>query len=217
MTRTEEIAKAREVDERIAQQWDGYWTALAPVKTAERQITDSKKSIASTERRLAADLRDHEREVLTRNVAYYTGLIEQAEAVIKAAVAAAEPFRTAALAINKAEYTGWQRFYLVKHIHSSQDCSSFRDTTRVGWLPDVSGLTEAEAVAAHGAILCTICFPTAPTEWTEGKKDDTVCPGSGTMDYSRRVGMGGICSHCDKFVSRASYSNLSMRKHKKEV
>jgi len=66
----------------------------------------------------------------------------------------------------------WARFYLVNnsngHIHSSTVCSTcFRDTS-VSWLPGLSGLTEAEAVAAHGEILCSICFPTAPAEWTNG-------------------------------------------------
>src|SRR6185369_10664798 len=54
------------------------------------------------------------------------------------------------------------------HIHSSMRCSTCRFDTEFGWLPTLSGLTEAEAVAAHGAILCTVCYPTAPVEWTGG-------------------------------------------------
>jgi len=70
-------------------------------------------------------------------------------------------------------YTGWSRFFLVTssaggHIHSSMRCSTCRFDTEFGWLPTLSGLTEAEAVAAHGAILCTVCYPTAPVEWTGG-------------------------------------------------
>ena len=42
------------------------------------------------------------------------------------------------------------------------------EPTRFAWLPELSGLTERDAVEAHGAILCTVCFPSAPVEWTGG-------------------------------------------------
>jgi hypothetical protein len=71
-------------------------------------------------------------------------------------------------------YTGWSRFFLVTssngHIHSSMHCSSCRITTRFGWLPQLSGKGEAEAVKECGPTLCTVCFPEAPTEYTIGKK-----------------------------------------------
>lgn len=72
-----------------------------------------------------------------------------------------------------AEYRSapWNRFFLVPggHIHSSQGCFTLRPTTQIGWLPQLSGLTEADAVAAHGTVLCSHCFPSAPVEWTVGK------------------------------------------------
>lgn len=70
-------------------------------------------------------------------------------------------------------YTGWSRFFLVTssqgHIHSNMDCSSCRPTTTYGWLPELSGQTEKDAVEAHGPALCSFCFPSAPTEWTQAK------------------------------------------------
>lgn len=74
----------------------------------------------------------------------------------------------------EADYEGWSRFFLVNagHIHRSMSCSSCnkgRSATVFSWLPELSGLTEADAVAAHGAHLCTVCFPTAPTEWHHKK------------------------------------------------
>lgn len=76
----------------------------------------------------------------------------------------------AAYATVAEEYEGWTRFYLVRasngHIHSSMSCSTCYASTDYGWLVDVSGLTEAEAVAAHGERLCTVCYPTAPSAWT---------------------------------------------------
>ncbi len=81
----------------------------------------------------------------------------------------------AALVEAERQYEGWSRFFIVHggHIHSSMRCHSCSFATQFGWLPNLSGLTEAEAVAEWGGILCTFCFPSAPTEWTEGvnKKD----------------------------------------------
>lgn len=74
----------------------------------------------------------------------------------------------------EATYTGWSRFFLVTsspgHIHSSMYCSTCRPTTTFGWLPELSGKTEAVAVDEHGPTLCSVCFPSAPVDWTTGKK-----------------------------------------------
>jgi hypothetical protein len=61
-------------------------------------------------------------------------------------------------------YTGWTRFFHVKHLHSTAFCSSFRWNTRITFVPDLSGLTEEQAVAELGSSLCTICFKSAPVE-----------------------------------------------------
>lgn len=70
--------------------------------------------------------------------------------------------------------TQWSRFFIVPdgHIHSSMNCSTCNKdgkATSFGWLPQLSGLTEADAVEAHGMTLCTVCFPSAPVEWTTGE------------------------------------------------
>lgn len=91
----------------------------------------------------------------------------QIPAAEQAVAEAREEFEAA-----NAQYEGWSRFFLVQnangHIHSSMSCSSCTFTTQFGWLTDMSGLTEADAVAAHGERLCTVCFPSAPSNWTEG-------------------------------------------------
>jgi hypothetical protein len=119
---------------------------------------------------------------------------------------------------------GWTRFFLVQnnggHIHSSMHCSSCFPTTRFGWLPQISGLTEAEAVAAHGAILCTICYPSAPTEWTD-RHDDSVCPGSGAYYNSSLPHRGphfysgnwATCEGCG--TTQTMMKSGKIRKHKK--
>jgi exonuclease VII small subunit len=37
----------------------------------------------------------------------------------------------------------------------------------------LSGLTEADAVEEYGEILCSICYPSAPVEWTNGVNKKT--------------------------------------------
>lgn len=63
----------------------------------------------------------------------------------------------------------WSRYFLVTssagHIHSSTHCHSCRLTTEYGWMPEMSGMSEADAIASlgtHADALCSVCFPTAP-------------------------------------------------------
>jgi hypothetical protein len=146
------------------------------------------------------------------------------------AVTAAQAAANAANAVRAevtAEYRGWSRFFLVQggHVHRTQTCHTLRPTTSVGWLPELSGLTEADAVAAHGAILCTHCFPSAPVEWTnkydleaEAKKAAR-CTGSGSyMDYAQPHRTGyytsnwATCGDCHSRVTVTSTGKL--RAHK---
>jgi hypothetical protein len=201
-TRTAEIAAAREADERIAEAWSAYWAAQAPVESTLANIAKNEK--------------------FARRAPRFAARVAADNAVLEAKVAelapVAEALRLAAIALDEELYTGWSRFFHVEHIHSSQHCSSFRPTTRVGWLPKVSGLTEAEAVAEYGAILCTICFPSAPVEWTEGPKDDR-CSGSGSWidrslggRFGYYSGNWAICPDCGKHVSVTS-KGLKIPKH----
>lgn len=119
----------------------------------------------------------------------------------------------------------WSRFFLVDnhggHVHSSRRCSTCNNgkyMTRFGWLPTLSGQTEEQAVAEQGAILCTVCYPSAPVEWTQGKKDDS-CAGSGryvNRDLPNRTGYysgnWGTCEVCD--TRQTVTKGFRLRKHK---
>lgn len=126
-------------------------------------------------------------------------------------------------------YEGWNRFYLVQngHIHNSMQCGTCNKmgiATQFSWMPDLSGLTEEDAVKAHGAILCTVCFPSAPVEWTNGstKKDDDVCPGSGSYQWAKghperpnaAVSPGGTCGVCGQWAGIRSRADHGIRKHR---
>lgn len=124
----------------------------------------------------------------------------------------------------------WSRFFLVQggHIHRSMSCSTCNKNgkgTRFAWLPELSGQTEAEAVAAHGATLCTTCWTSAPTEWTnhyeveKARKNAEKCPGSGTSNWvpeSTRFGFaagnGGTCAVCEQWAGATPYR--AIRSHK---
>lgn len=101
----------------------------------------------------------------------------------------------------------WSRFIAVQdgHIHSSKYCAggTIRATTQLGWHPELSGKTEAEAVAELGPLLCTHCFPTAPVEWTIGKPVKKVaegyCDGQGEQGINLQmqyVSPRGDCPKC---------------------
>ncbi|AAD17607.1 hypothetical protein TM4_40 [Mycobacterium phage TM4] len=146
----------------------------------------------------------------------YADVERAAEAVARydAAVVEYREANAAARAWDDAHYQGWRRFFLVPggHIHESTACSSLRITTMIVWLPELSGETEAEAVAEHGALLCTKCFPSAPVEWTVGNVDPDKCNGRPDMD--RRRGRYAPCRECGYVGHITTHGNL--RKHKRE-
>ena len=127
------------------------------------------------------------------------------------------------------KYEGWARFFLVAnnggHIHKDMECSTCNKMgkeTNFIWLPELAALTEVEAVEAHGAILCTVCYPSAPVEWTNGAKpgDELVCPGSGTSPAYRDIDWRyreAKCTHCGKVTPLNRDGDGPFRKHKKEV
>jgi hypothetical protein len=113
----------------------------------------------------------------------------------------------------------WSRFFLVTssaggHIHRDMNCSTCHPTTRYGWLPELSGLSEADAVHSQGPLLCSVCYPSAPVEWTLGLPkvvDPRVCPGSGQpARYERHT---AYCAVCGTWT-RATATGLASRHHK---
>jgi len=110
----------------------------------------------------------------------------------------------------------WSRFFLVQnnggHIHSSMSCSTCNklgQLTDFGWLPELSGMTEADAVAAHGAILCTVCYPSAPVHFTNAHEEaakarkEAQCPGSGKYVPSDGRRMRYVaCPDCEYYGAR---------------
>jgi hypothetical protein len=151
---------------------------------------------------------------------------------LKAAIAEHEA-ALAALQAEAAPYNDeyrrryWHRYFLVLnpggHIHRDRHCSTCRIDTRYGWLPELSGITEAEMVAKHGIDACTVCFPSAPAhpayiqaqldaEKAEKAKNDSKCPG-GAKYSSRHGGRYDYCPDCGAYTSLSS--NGKYRAHKR--
>lgn len=125
---------------------------------------------------------------------------------------------------------GWTRYYVVGHLHTSLRCSSFRASTRVGWLPEYSGRDESEMIELAGNLVCTLCVPGAPTEpkrpsipvlaeaWDKAH-NQVVCPGSGqpmNRDLPFRAGyVYGNWATCPECDGRVGFTSISLlRKHK---
>jgi hypothetical protein len=141
----------------------------------------------------------------------YIGMGRTADSVVKRYDEAA-----AALAANldqqaplEAEWARrpWTRFYVVQggHIHKSRYCSTCNRgqyRTSFGWMPDMSGMDETEALtmlAQRAHVLCTVCFPNAPVV-APAEVAPTHCLGSGrpVVKGTIRGGMSryGDCSEC---------------------
>ena len=129
---------------------------------------------------------------------------------------------------------GWTRFFFVQggHIHSSMNCSTCnngKSFTQFGWLPQYSGKSEKEMIdglraekGGSATIMCTVCYPSAPTEWTEKPVDNSVCEGSKTYGYDRKTartgyyrGNAGTCDVCGDRVTLTP--NGALRTHKTKV
>lgn len=130
----------------------------------------------------------------------------------------------------------WSRYWLVVsssgHIHRSMDCSTCNNgqkPTSFVLKPSLSGSSDADAVAALGAALCSHCFPDAPVHHREQvrisksltalllktgdeaqfdaallaakQKNTTLCAGSGQPGVIDDKGRNLHCVHCDNVIS----------------
>jgi hypothetical protein len=99
-------------------------------------------------------------------------------------------------------------------------------STKIAFLPELSGLTERELIESVGFAACSKCFPTAPTfaVWIKGQaaeeaakaaKVAALCPGSGK--YAKTDGRRRYvaCPECGKFGAVTPYGMV--RAHKPEA
>lgn len=68
----------------------------------------------------------------------------------------------------------WSRYYVVDnnngHLHTHTECQNTYETTQWVWMPGMSGMTKAEAVAEGGKLTCLSCFPEFREEIEAGRE-----------------------------------------------
>lgn len=125
---------------------------------------------------------------------------------------------------------GWSRFFQVTssagHVHSSMECSTCYLSTEYGWLPEWSGQSEDEALAAlhKGAhMMCSVCFPNAPVAYytrreptadearASGKCHNTVPTWPDGRAWTAKWAKCGECGAPDVSVTNAG--NLRQHEH----
>ena len=207
-------AQAKASDAELAELYQAHYDAEADLEHAIEGL-----------HRAAGDAKDYRRRGTPWNLTLQQCLDHAAGTAAFDAYVSANTARAAAQqVIVDHEATHWEahgrwlRFFLVPdgHIHSSACCHSLHVTTRIGWLPELSGETEAAAVAAHGPLLCSKCFPLAPVEWTRGNQTPAdQCSGSGHYVPNANLryrSPRGICPVCGQTVSVTSRAKA--RRHK---
>jgi hypothetical protein len=149
-------ATPAEIDTVLAEIWERRETARFRGLAAAKHAESHRDGIAKYE---AGDLRysAYSQSTLDRLEAE----IAECQRLVAECDVEAEPY--------EAEYHRrgrWTRAWKVTnsngHIHRSMHCSTCYPTTSFGWLPQVSGLDEAEIVDLAGEGACTICYPSAP-------------------------------------------------------
>lgn len=231
MSNSEHRALAVETDTKLAE-LDGFYAQLesrmARTINELHSIAGDRQDVIRTGRTI---VRSWQRTLASVLTACQTGAVESWNATVAAEVAASYADVHAKIQANRTEADKleqvwadngrWSRFFLVLnnngHLHS--DMSNYRcsrtPTTTHGWNPELSGATEAEAVAQMGPLLCTVCFPSAPVEWTVGKPKAAKCAGSG--QYVRYTGPARMttyveCPECHTSQARTSLGYV--RAHK---
>lgn len=190
------------------------------VKYTDEQAIDDARQIAANE----IPVQPWERDYLTRDVARFN----DAETTITAVTAELEPY--------EAEYRRrpWSRFFQLRstagaRIHATGYCQGLHrsDPGDLGWHPELSGKTEADAVAELGPVMCSKCFKSAPLDWRQDPKnlkvDPDRCPGTdgkpveGTVDGKVTINgysQWGDCPACGKRGVQVK-QNGKLAKHKK--
>ena len=202
----------------------------AQTPEAERSDWDTLDSLRGTERFGSAPTAERARRLVTELDAANDHLAALNEKV----------------ATENEKYTGWSRFYLVTsspgHVHSTMACQTCNFRTRFGWVTELSGKTEQEAVSELGSNLCSVCFPSAPVEHQGGKitkaqaekirdggleaareimgknkaAQADVCPGSGKagVEPIRQGYAAGNYVSCPECKAHVGGKGYTVRKHK---
>lgn len=169
---TSRIMTPAEVDNVLVNAMTKVAQSTATIEVHTEGLANYKMSIDNYVEMLAyPTISDSDEKRINERIAMYRTKIQTSEEIVKTNAATLEEFSAIETACNKefARRGGWTRFWIVinsnGHIHSSTSCTTCFPTTQYGWLPNLSGSTDAEVVELAGMSACTICFPDAPVEF----------------------------------------------------
>lgn len=110
----------------------------------------------------------------------------------------------------------WQRYFPCMntdgHIHATlTGCPSVRFDTAMGWYPELSGHTVAEAITELGTRICSKCFPDAPAEHCNGtwKRDEAARTGreQAAADRARVKAAKNLTAEQAAYVGRTGHGD----------
>ncbi|TDC34225.1 hypothetical protein E1211_17925 [Micromonospora sp. 15K316] len=169
-----------DIDRRAAQAEQSIAAAAVTIHYAlgerPRYVTRTRRERPTSDTDAITAARAHGDERVPRMAAGYTyaDLVRKYDTAVNT-LAAIEAEATP-LNAEFARRGGWSRFFTVQqhngHIHSHMACSTCNrngQRTAFAWNPELSGLSQAEAIAKfdrRAYVLCTVCYPNAPVEWT---------------------------------------------------
>ncbi len=207
-------------------------TAMTPgeIETAIAAIYQRAAPVSQRLRETSASIRRYENAGWKRErYQYLLDRADQARAQQTAILAETAPF--------DAEFDRrgqWSRFFLCLsdggHVHLRW-CATLRPTSSIGWLPELSGKTEADMVMQFGPKACTVCFPSAPLlpgyadraaeqEATAAEKrvEAGRCIGTGTVNPTHRYGQRyGRCPACQQVIGVSEYGKIRPHKYATKV
>lgn len=143
----------KEVDTQIAELFEEYYKAMAPLHETLSRLDNAKK-------RLERNTSERFRESTENDIIYLENKVNEYRQIGKEILAEAVPYEV--------EYSRrpWTRGFLVRnsngHVHKNRSCSTCTRSTQYYWLTEYSGKNEEELVADAGESACTVCYPTAP-------------------------------------------------------
>jgi len=142
-----------EIDTALAEIYGRYYAALDRLDRTQKDAEYTAKRVARQ-----ANPSKYDQDALAASQAR----VEAAQEAASAIYAETIPYQ--------AEYNSrpWTRAWKVTntggHVHSSMYCQTCFPTTQFAWLPEVSGMPEAEIVELAASAACTVCYPTAPVD-----------------------------------------------------
>jgi len=142
-------------------------TLAAPLESAlaelHARIAEARGNAYDAERKAQRTSSDRLAASYAADATRYRDQADELAEHLPAALAAVKPYREEYLRRGT-----WPRIFWCAanggHAHRSLNCRTLHVTTRMVWLPELSGTDETQLVEQAGEAACTVCYPSAPVD-----------------------------------------------------